>query len=97
MQTYSRYSQHFITQSVTHLWDLIDLFFCEDVKDIKDVNNNDNVNDDYVNKVKDNNNYDEKDDNDNKSISALRFDKDLVFLRGHLGHSMLPVTSKIML
>ena len=63
MHTSSRYSQHFNTQSVTHLLDLIETFFCENVKDIKDINNddNDNVNDDYVNKVKfkDNNNYDD--------------------------------------
>ena len=65
---------------------------------MKDINNNDN-DDDYIDKVmvKDRNNYDDKDDNDNKSISALIFDKDLVFLRGYLGHSMIPVTSKIML
>ena len=56
----------------------------EDVKGIKDINNNDN-DDDYVNKViiKDRNNYDE---NDNKSISALRLDKDLVFSQGHHGY-----------
>ena len=61
--------------------------FCEDVKGIKDINNNDN-DDDYVDKVmvKDRNNYDENDDNDNKSISALRLDKDLVFSQGHHGY-----------
>ena len=61
--------------------------FCEDVKGIKDINNNDN-DDDYVDKVmvKDRNNYDDKDDNDNKSISALRLDKDLVFSQGHHGY-----------
>ena len=44
--------------------------------------------DDYVEKVmvKDRNNYDDKDDNDNKSISALRLDKDLVFSQGHHGY-----------
>ena len=46
--------------------------------------NNDN-DDDYVDKVmvKDRNNYD---DNDNKSILALRLDKDLVFSQGHHGY-----------
>ena len=63
MQTYSRYSKHFIRQFVTHLWDLIETSFCENVKGIKDINNNDN-DADYVDKVivKDRNNYD---DNDN--------------------------------
>ena len=62
---------------------MLESSFCKDVKGIKDINNNDN-DDDYVNKVmvKDRNNYDDKDDNENndsKSISALRLDKDLVF------------------
>ena len=69
---------------------MIEISFCEDVKGIKDINNNDN-DDDYVDKVmvKDRNNYDYKDDNDNndnKSISALRLDKDLVFSQGHHGY-----------
>ena len=67
---------------------MIETCFCEDVKGIKDINNND---DDFVDKVmvKDRNNYDNKDDNDNndnKSISALRLDKDLVFSQGHHGY-----------
>ena len=83
METYSRYSKLFITQSVTQPWDSIETCFLQGCQDIKDVDNNNNDNNDYDDKVKDNNNYD---DNDNKSISALRLDKDLVFSRGHLGH-----------
>ena len=38
-------------------------------------------------KVKDNDKYDNKDEDGNKGISALRLDIDLVCLRGHLGHN----------
>ena len=87
MRTYSIYSKLFITQSITQLWDLIETCgFCEDVKDIKEIDDDDNDNDNNEEKVKDKDKYDNKDEDGNKGISALRLDIDLVCIREHLGH-----------
>ena len=55
------------------------------MKDINDVGDDDIDNNDE--KVKDNNKYDNKDEDGNRGISAFRLVRDLVFLRGHLGHN----------
>ena len=69
------------TTWVSQLWDMIETCsFFEDIKDTKDINENDNNKDNN----KDNNN--DKDNNNNRGISALEHDRDLGFLGGHQGH-----------
>ena len=64
--------------------------FCEDIKDIKDINEDDNNNDHYNKDInednndndhdnKDDNNNNNKDDNNDRGISALGYDRDLGF------------------
>ena len=61
--------------------------FCEDIKDTKYINDDDNNNDhDNKDDNNDNHNNNDKDDNNDNGISALGQDRDLFFLRGHQGH-----------
>ena len=63
--------------------------FCEDIKDTKDINKDDNGND--HNNTEDNNNNNDKDDNNDRGISALGHDRDLGFLREHQGTSKFSI------
>ena len=49
--------------------------FCEDIKDTKDINDNDKDKEDDD----DNNNNNNRDDNNNMGVSALGHDRDLQF------------------
>ena len=60
--------------------------FCEDIKNTKDINEDNNDND-HDNKDDNNNNNNNKDDNNDRGISALGYDRDLGFLREHQGTS----------
>ena len=70
---------HYTALSVTQLWDLIGTL--EIWEDVKDNDNNDNDN-----KIKDNDKYDDKASDDNKGISDLRLDSDLISSWVYIGH-----------
>ena len=65
----------FCPPAITQLWDMIETCgLCEDIKDTKDINDNDKDND-HEDKEDDNNNNNNKDDNNNMGVSALGHDR----------------------
>ena len=86
-----------IMTRVSQLWDLIENWgFREDIqginnkddenKDNKDLDDNNEKDDNNNNNRYNNNHYNNKDDKNDKGISAVRLDRDVVFLREHQGH-----------